>query len=130
MSVDIGIQLLLDMLAERRWHFWTSGPNSVRQVWAATKRWEAMSDVVAIFLDREESEALAYRAPTLYNDDPFAPEFVAWSYLGEPDWTVRAVLGLPPPGKDAGYVEILPSPPACSYLKELSPTQRSHLRPK
>lgn len=130
MTSSVGIQLLLDMLAERGWNFWTSAPNAARQIWAATKRWEAMSDVVAIFSDAENPEAIAYRAPTLYDDDPFGPAFVAWSYFGDPDWTVRAVLGLPPPGKDAGYVEILPSPPACSYLNELSPTQRSHLHPK
>lgn len=42
--------------------------------------------------------AYGYRAVLTSSVDPFAPDFVQWTYSAEPVWVLRAALAMPAPG--------------------------------
>ena len=118
--MNVSLDLLLAMLVEHGWSFWRTKDAAGSEVRAATKRQGLLVDAVVIFFTSTgEPSGLAYRAPIFPDTDPFSPDFVVWSYEAGLERTIRAILSLPPPGMDAGYIEVTRPPPACNDLPDL-----------
>jgi hypothetical protein len=104
MSVDLGNASRLnnlsieELLREIRWHRWTLHVfgRDAPELYVAMK--DVGHDRTDVFILWSEQHAAAYRAVRWPETGVLAPEFVEWQYNGTPDWTVRTVLTLAPPG--------------------------------
>ncbi|MEV0051127.1 hypothetical protein AB0H34_11595 [Saccharopolyspora shandongensis] len=107
---------MLTELRRNAWGLWVFGPKHGPDVVAAVLRWRTCADVVIL---RGEDDATAYRTPTLPGSDVFAPVLVSWHYHSSAVWTLRAVLGLPPPGHAQAPIAVLKPDPLCFQPADL-----------
>jgi hypothetical protein len=83
---------LLEELARRGWLLYRLGdPNAAPELMVAVKRWEFVSDVVAL---RGHDRVTAYRAPATFGSDPLRAEYVIWDYAGHAAYVLDRVLRL------------------------------------
>ncbi|WP_181773799.1 hypothetical protein [Amycolatopsis pittospori] len=107
----LSIDELLEELRRRRWVVYIFGPREEPEVCAAVFQWETCADVLVL---RGEERASAYRVTTLPDTDVFQPALVSWQYHSTADWTLRAVLTIPPPGDVAAPIQLLQPHPDCA----------------
>ena len=92
----LSIDELLEELRRRRWVVYIFGPREEPEVCAAVFQWDTCADVLIL---RGEERASAFRVTTVAETDVFRPALVSWQYHSTADWTLRAVLTIPPPGE-------------------------------
>jgi hypothetical protein len=116
-SVSIELADLLFELRRRTWTIVRWGPECSPQLIAGTFKWHTCVDV---FILRSETDATAYRVPTVDGTGVFNPEAVSYQYHHRPLWTLRAILALPgPEDPGAPYWLELPTYPECGIPEGL-----------
>lgn len=106
----LNIDELLEELRRRGWVVYIFGPPEEPEAYAAVFQWEACADVIIL---RGEERATAFRVTTLPGTDVFQPALVSWQYHSTADWTLRAVLAIPPPGSAGAPIQLLQPHPDC-----------------
>lgn len=100
MSADVvtdELTLLLRMMTERRWTF-SYYPNR-ENVEALAAVFEYRSQGIAdVAIMTRPKYAYGCRGILTASPDPFAPNFVSWTYSDDPVYVFRATLALPAPG--------------------------------
>lgn len=91
------VQPWLQEMRAQRWTFaYHPDPTHVDALAAYRQVAPDITDVVII---SNAGYAYGYRAVLTASSDPFAPDFVQWTYSAEPVWVLRAALAMPAPGK-------------------------------
>lgn len=116
-GVSVELPDLLFELRRRNWTLVRWGPECSPQLIAGTFKWQTCVDV---FILRSETDATAYRVPTVDGTDVFNPDAVSYQYHHCPLWTLRAILSLPDPEEpDAPYWLEPPTYPECGIPEGL-----------
>lgn len=100
MSADVvtdEFTILLRMMAERCWTFayYPDRVNIERLAAVFEHRAQRVADVAIM---TRPGYAYGYRGILTASPDPFAPNFVSWTYSDQPVHVFRASLALPAPG--------------------------------
>jgi hypothetical protein len=100
----------LTELRRRHWTLHFFGDRAEPHIIGAVWQWEDCADVAIL---RGHDRAVAYRVPTTWDTDVFAPLWVYWWYAHSAAWALRAVLTLEPPTGPAELNRMIPAPPIC-----------------
>lgn len=83
---------LLEELVKREWTLFAVGVRGATpEVMVAVKRWQFVSDVIAL---RGQDRVTAYRAPDAFGAEPLRASFVIWHYVGHAAYALDQVLRL------------------------------------
>ncbi|MEO6089250.1 MAG: hypothetical protein ABIQ18_39675 [Umezawaea sp.] len=111
----------IGLLTNKGWtHYYL--PNREAPIAVASTFWHAgYVDVIQLF---DRADAFAYRAPMERWAGPglheFSPAAVVWTYGGDPNWTIRMAITLPPPGDRQAPTTPEPPPPMCRVFPEMA----------
>jgi hypothetical protein len=86
------IEPLLHELQRQEWTLICYGPRVQPDALAAVNRTQFYADVVVL---RGHDRAAAYRTLIRPQDDPLQVARVVWHYLGDAEYTLRAMLNIP-----------------------------------
>lgn len=96
-QVTVELKTLLDELRRRHWTLMVWGPRDKPDLVVSMFKWQTCVDVLIL---RSRTDASAYRAPAIEGSPMLNPEVVSYQYHAPALWTLRAILGLPEPGKE------------------------------
>lgn len=92
-DAEADLEPLLRELVRQGWMLVCCGPRMRPNALVAVNQCQLWADVVAL---RGHDRAAAYRTLTQPGDDPLQVSCIVWHYLSDAEYTLRAVLDIPP----------------------------------